>query len=243
MRTLIFFFCAFLYINCFAQKNKQNAFDVAYGHQFPIGDLEEQFGDNSAICIAFIIEKNNNIFYGIDANYMFSKNVKDTSIFDNISTMYGAIIASDGHYANVNLMQRGFNSHMYLGYAFHFDKQTLSGLYLSLGLGYLQHKIFIDTKNQDIPQLSENYKKGYDRFSNGISSHLSLTYRYYDKSGKFQIYTGINMTVAYTKLQRKYLFSDMKYASNQRSKDQLLGLKMGIIIPIKRKNEEEFHYY
>jgi hypothetical protein len=35
----------------------------------------------------------------------------------------------------------------------------------------------------------------------------------------------------------------MEYTPKTRSWDKLAGVKAGIIIPIRRKNEEEFHYY
>ena len=128
-------------------------------------------------------------------------------------------------------------------FIFHLSKKTLSGIYVTQGFGYLQHQIFIDTKNQDIPQLNEDMKKGYDRFSNGFSTKSSIDYKYYDKNGKFQISLGTNYTIAHTKIQRTYDFANNKYYSNKKSWDQLLGIKIEIIIPIHRKNEEIFHYY
>ena len=89
----------------------------------------------------------------------------------------------------------------------------------------------------------EDYKKGYDRLTNGISSKWEATYRYYDKGGRFQMYAGLNMTLAYTSIQREYLFDKMEYTPNTKSWDKLAGVKVGIIIPIHRKNEEKFHYY
>ena len=243
MRTLIIFYFTFLTFTCFAQKNKQNTFDFGYTHQLPIGKLAERFGDNSAISFSFMQEKENNIFYGVQGSYLFGNNVKDTTIFDNIATSTGAIIGADGKYANVNLMERGFDAHLFIGYALHLNKQNLSGLYFSAGIGFLQHQIFIDTKNQNIPQLNEEYKKGYDRLTNGMSSKWEATYRYYDKSGNFQIYAGINMTLAYTSMRREYQFDNMKYIPKIKNWDKLAGMKIGVIIPIHRKNEEEFHYY
>jgi hypothetical protein len=146
MRTLTILCFSCLYFTCFAQKNKQSTFDFGYTHQLPIGNLAERFGDNSAIGFSFMQEKENNFFYGIQGNYLFSNNVKNTTIFDNITTSTGAIIGADGQYANINLMERGFDAHLFIGYALHANEQNLSGFYFSGGLGFLQHQIFIDTK-------------------------------------------------------------------------------------------------
>jgi hypothetical protein len=130
-----------------------------------------------------------------------------------------------------------------LGYAFHTNESDLSGFYLSGGIGFLQHQIFIDTKNQNVPQLDEEYKKGYDRLTSGVSTKWEASYKYYSPNGKFQMYSGINMTLAYTKNRRPYLFNQMEYSPTEMSLDKLLGVNIGIIIPIHRRNEEKFHYY
>jgi len=243
MRSLIILCFTCFCFSTFAQKNKQSALTFGYTHQLPIGDLADRFGDNSSIGFSFFQEKENNLFYGIEGGYLFSNNVRDTTIFDNITTSIGAIIGADGNYSNVNLMERGFDVHVFFGYAYHPKENNLSGLYFSGGMGFLQHKIFIDTKSQNVPQLDEEYKKGYDRLTNGFSTKWETSYKYYSQNGKFQMYAGINMTVAYTKNRRSYLFDKMEYTPNTGSWDNLLGINMGIIIPIHRKNEEEFHYY
>jgi len=243
MRPLIIFCFILLGFTCFSQKNKQSALTFSYTHQLPIGNLAERFGDNSAIGLSFFQEKESNLFYGIEGGYLFGNNVKDTSIFDNITTSTGAIIGADGTYSNINLMERGFDVHAFVGYAFHPKENNLSGFYFSGGMGFLQHQIFIDTKNQNVPQLDEEYKKGYDRLTNGFSTKWEASYKYYSPNGKFQMYAGMNMTVAYTKNKRPYLFDKMEHTPTTSSWDNLLGINMGLIIPIHRKNEEEFHYY
>ena len=140
-------------------------------------------------------------------------------------------------------MQRGFNSYLFLGKAFHFSKKSLSGIYISQGLGFLQYKLFIDTKNQDIPQLNEEMKKGYDRLTNGISSKFSIDYKYYSKNGRFQLVSGIHYTIANTKHQRAYDFANNLQYTEIKRWDKFLGFDIGIIIPISRRNKEEFHYY
>lgn len=232
-----------VFLNANAQENKQAAFAFNYNYQIPIGNLANTFGNNSSVGASYFLERSNNLIFGIEGSYIFGTDIKDPNIFHNISTSTGAIIGTNGHYANINLMQRGFDSYLFTGYAFHFAEGDLSGIYISQGIGYLQHQIFIDTKNQNVPQLNEDMKKGYDRFSNGFSTKLSVDYKYYHKKGRFQISSGFNYTMAYTKNQRAYDFANNKYYSSKRTWDQLFGIKIEVIIPINRKNEEEFHYY
>ena len=270
MRTLFTILLSLLISNSYAQKHiqgygykyygpeyKQSIFSFGYTHQLPIGNLAERFGDNSSIGLSILIEQENNLFYGVQGGYIFGNNVKDSTIFDHLTTSNGAIIGADGHYANINLMERGFDSYFFIGYAIHTHNSktkyfpylhtlyhlSLTGFYLSLGVGYLQHQIFIDTKNQNVPQLDEEYKKGYDRLTSGISTKWEASYKYYSPNGKFQMYTGVNMTLAYTKNRRPYLFDQMEYSPTELSWDKLLGINIGVIIPVHRRNEEKFHYY
>ena len=238
---IMFFFIASFNSN--GQENKQSAFTFNYNYQIPIGNLANTFGNNSIVGSSYFLETSNNLIFGIEGNYMFAPTIKDSTIFNNISTSDGAIIGADGQYANVNIMQRGFDCYLFAGYTFHPSENNLSGIYIYQGFGYLQHQIFIDTKNQNVPQLDEEMKKGYDHFSNGFSTKLSVDYNYYHQKGRFQISTGINYTIAYTKNQRTYDFAGNTYYDKERNWDKLLGFKIAIIIPIKRKNEEKFHYY
>ena len=181
--------------------------------------------------------------FGIEANYLFGTDMNDSTIFENISTSNGGIIGADGYYANINLMQRGLDSYLFTGYAIHPSRSNSSGFYILQGFGYIEKKIFIDTKNQNVPQLDENMKKGYDQFSNGFSTKTSIDYKYYHNKGRFQMSIGVNYTMTYIKNQREYDFANNKYYSSKRTWEKLLGLKTEIIIPINRKNENQFHYY
>ena len=243
MRNILAIFLSVINMSIFAQENKQSAFTFGYAHRFPIGNLAERYGDNSSIGCFVFTEKKNNLFFGVQGNYIFGNNVKDSMLFNNINTLTGAIIGADGRYININLMQRGFDIHLMMGYALHPNISDLSGFYFSGGIGFLQHKIFIDTKNQNIPQLNEEYKKGYDRLSNGISTKWEAIYKYYSPNEKFQMYSGISITLAYTKNRRPYLFDQIQYTPNDMNLDKLIGVSFGIIIPIQRRNEEKFHYY
>ena len=243
MRKLFLIFFTICFINLFAQENKLNSFLIDYTFQLPQLDLKESFGSNSAIGISYILEKNNNIFYSIELDYMFGGNIKDSTVLSMISAEDGSIIASDGGFANVLLYQRGFNSHLLIGYAFHLQKNQKSGLYLSTGLGYLEHKIRIETRNEDIPQLTNEYKKGYDKFTNGLSAKTAIDYIYISKKGNFQFFLGSEIIYALTKNRRNYLFDEMKYTENNLRKDILLGFRAGVVIPINRKNSGEFHYF
>ena len=225
------------------QAQMQNNFEFHYTYQIPSKEIKKRFGNNSSIGASYIMKNQKNILYGMEFNYLFSDNVKDTLIFENITTEEGGLLDANGSFANFILLQRGFDIYLLSGYAFLKDKKNLSGLYVTGGLGFIQHKIFIDTKNQNLPQLNEEYKKGYDRMTNGFSSKLSIDYKYYSKKEFFQFTTGISLVTAFTKIRRPYLIDQKTFSSKDLGIDQLFGIKAGFIIPINRSNKEEFYYY
>ena len=104
------------------------------------------------------------------------------------------------------------------------------------------HTDLLDTKNQNLPQLNEQYKKGYDRLTSGFSSKWEMSYKYFSPKGRFQISTGLNIILAYTKNRRPYLFDQQAPVEDKMRWDNLIGLSLGVIIPIKRANDEKFHY-
>ena len=68
-----------------AQDNKQAAFAFNYTYQIPIGELSQKYGNNSAVGGTYFLENKNNIIVGIEGNYIFGNNIKDSTIFDNIT--------------------------------------------------------------------------------------------------------------------------------------------------------------
>lgn len=243
MRVLVIFINLIITCFCYSQENKQSAFVINYNYQIPSNFFLENFGDNPAIGALFFIEKENNLFFGIEGVYLFGNNIKNQeNIFNNITNEDNALIASDGYYANVNLSRSGTSTNIFIGYAIHPDIKSLSGFYTSFGLGYIQQKILIDTKNENIPQMNEEYKIGYDKAHHGLFGKLMLNYNYYRKKGGIQITTGINYSIAQVQYSNTYLFNEMRNDKEQYIGSEI-GFNIGLIIPIERINQEEFHYY
>ncbi len=243
-KGIIFLFCI-LTFQLFSQegKNALNAIAFDYTHQFPFADLKENYGDNSSIGINFLKKTQNNYLFGIDVAYIFGSKVKREDLFDGIATENGEIINKDGLFANVLTYQRGFSTFINGGKAFLYAKDNHSGIYLTAGLGYIQHKIRIQTQEDFIPHLDDDYKKGYDRLSGGLSMKLNTNFMYFNKRNNIKFFVGFEFIKGWTKNLRAYDFDQMMHTSDDFRNDIILGIKSGIIIPIFRKNSEEFYYF
>ena len=231
-------------ISSFAQddtfKNKMILFD--YSYQVPITNLANDFGNNSSLGLCYL-QNNNDLLLGLDANFMFGSNVKDTTILQLISTDDGFLINASGELDEVLLYERGINTHLMIGKSFRFEENNLTGIYMYGGLGYLQHKIRLESNRTSLPQIEGNYLYGYDKFTNGLSTKICVDYMYFNKKNSIKYHIGTEFINAFTKIKRRYNFAQMEEFDQSLKLDQIIGLRFGVIIPINRNNEGKFHYY
>lgn len=244
MRKVIFILFCFSTIQAIAQEEKSSLTAILfdYTHQFPMGDLAETFGDNSSIGISLIKKRTNNWLFGIDGSYVFGSKIKAENLFNGIATENGEIINKDGLFANVMTFERGFSTFLAGGRAFTFSENNESGIYLISGIGYMQHKIRIQTQEDFIPHLDDEYKKGYDRLSGGVSVKLNVNYMYFSKKNNIKFFAGMELIKGWTKNLRAYDFNQMQHTSDEIKNDIKVGVKVGFIIPIFKRNIAEFHY-
>jgi|TARA_B100000959_G_scaffold285573_1_gene360748 hypothetical protein len=242
-KAIVFIFC--FYSLSLLGQGKQNTLNTIlfeYTHQFPFGDLAKDYGDNSSISMGYMEKTKQNWIFEIDGSYIFGYKIKSENLFDGIATKNEEIINKDGLFANVLTYERGFSIFLNGGKAFTFYEGNETGIYLFSGIGYMQHKIRIQTQEDIIPHLDDEYKKGYDRLSGGISAKFNANYMYFSKRNNVKLYAGLELTKGWTKNLRSYNFDEMSYTSANYRNDILVGIKAGVIIPIFKRNQEEFYY-
>lgn len=216
---------------------------ISYSYQVPGGDLANRFLSNSAIGAGYLYKTKKNWIFGADGFFMFRDTVKETGIFDSISTSDGSIIDGNGLYADVYLLERGFNLGFKAGKLFPvIDPNKNSGIVFIFGAGLLQHKIRIENTDNAAPQVKDDYKKGYDRLANGLSLCEFIGYMHLGNSRMVSFYAGFEFTQAWTMSRRSYDF-DLMAADKTKRFDMLSGFKIGWIIPFYRRSPEKFYYY
>ena len=78
--------------------------------------------------------------------------------------------------------------------------------------------------------------------SGGVTAKLNANYMYFSKQNNIKLYAGLELIKGWTKNLRSYNFDEMTYTSTNYRNDILLGVKVGVIIPILKRSQEEFHY-
>jgi hypothetical protein len=215
---------------------------ISYGYYLPGGDMKDRFGNSSALQLNIDFKTQYNWVLGINGSYIFGKGVKE-SLFDSISTSTDNIINQKGEYADIRLYERGFTISGTIGRLIPGKKPNPnSGLRIDLGLGFIQHKIRIETIGNDVPQLSKQYKKGYDKLSNGFLLTESVGYLYLSNNRLANIYFGLECMQGFTKSRRSFDYDLMKQDSKKRV-DILYGAKIAWILPLYKKAPQAFYIY
>ena len=216
---------------------------AAYAYQIPGGDLSERFGHNSTIGPGLIYKTRKNWMYTVEMNFIFGNDVKNAnSIISELTTDDGFIISIDGTYTNVRPMERGFTLFGKVGKIIPaFNINPNSGLFFNFGMGYIQHKIKWDVENNDAPQLDGDLKKGYDRFTEGISFTQSFGIFYMADTRMWNFNISAEVVEGFTKTKR-YNF-DTQGGDPSGRLDMYYGLKASWMIPLFGRAPKAIYYY
>ncbi len=218
--------------------------NFTFGGQLPGSDLADRFGPNLSIGsgIEYLTEKNNLIF-GLEGHYLFGSDVKE-DVLASLRTPEGEIIGNDKSYADIQLRERGLYIGALVGKLFSVsEKNPRAGLRVALGAGLLQHKIRIqDDPFRAVPQLLDDYKKGYDRLTNGLALRQFIGYQILSANRRTNFYIGLECTQGFTQSRRDFNF-DTRMQDTARRLDLLFGIHAAWVLPFYfGKTASEIYY-
>lgn len=245
--AFLFLFTSFSLNEVYGQRNIRDStvftavVAPTYGAFWPAGDLKERFGFNNAIGLSANFKDKHNWIYGAEGYYLFGENVKDRSMFEDLVTDKGYIRNTSGRYADILIVERGWHVNASFGRVFPwFGPNKNSGVLLKVGVGYLMHKIYIESRYDDVPQLQGDYVKGYDRLTHGFSTTQFLGYLFQANRRFLSFYLGFEITEGFTQGVRDYNF-DTRMPDDKNRLDIMYGVKVGWLIPLYKKSDNEFH--
>lgn len=229
-----------------SELNKGNGIllNFSLSGQLPGGDLADRFGPNMTLGsgVEFWTAERNFIF-GLEGYYLFGTEVKE-DVLVNLKDSNGFIIGNDKALADIQLRQRGLYLGALVGKLFTVsDKNPRSGIRVTVGAGLLQHKIRIqDDPFRVVPQLLDDYKKGYDRLSNGLALNQFIGYQHLSSDRRANFYIGVELTQGFTQNRRNFNF-DTRSQDTETRLDLLFGLRAAWILPFYfGKGANEIYY-
>lgn len=247
-KGLLFSISVLIWSNLFAQSSVKDSsinavlVSIGAGAYLPAGDLADRFGANLNLHLSCGLKRKNNWIYSIDGDYIFGGDVKENDIFRNISTADGYIIGNDGKFATVRTFERGYAITFNIAKLFATGKPNKNtGFIVKVGSGFMQHKIKIDPIGGTVPQLDKEYRKGYDRLSNGLALHEFAGYQYMSNKRAINFFAGFDFYQAYTQNRRSYNYDDM-LKDDAKRKDIMIGIKLGWILPLYKQAPNTFYY-
>ncbi len=216
--------------------------NVSYAYQWTASEMADRFGPNSNIGGSFMVKTKKNWVYGFKGNFLWGGNVNDSKVLRNIITNDGFIIDNEGRLTDVHLGQRGSSFFLFGGKMFNkFAPNKNSGILVYGGFGMLQHKISIKFQD-DIASLTDEYKKGYDRFSLGYALNGFVGYLFMSKNRLLNFFGGFDYTHGWTKSLRKFNY-DTQEIDTKPHTNILYGIRLGFIIRLNKRQSQEYYYY
>lgn len=219
-------------------------FHITYAFQSPGGDLAARFGNDFNIGLGLdYITPQSNWILGLESGYLFGQEVK-TNVLANLQTPEGYIIATDRSFADIQLRERGFYVGALLGKILALSSSNpRSGIRVTLGAGLLQHKIRIqDDPFKTVAQLSGDYKKGYDRLTNGLALNEFVGYQLLSTNRRINFFIGLEATQGFTRNRRDFDF-DTRQKDETKRLDLLWGIRAGWTLPFYFGKEADEIYY
>ncbi len=216
---------------------------VHYGANWSQADLADRFGFINHVGLMTGYKTSKNWFWGLDANFLFGNQIRLPDVLANIRDSKGNITDQSGDIAQVSLSSRGLNVNIAAGKLFPILSPNVnSGILVHAGIGYLAYKLRIDTPFHVVPQIELDYRKGYDRMTNGVNLHQFIGYQFMANRGFVNFYGGFYFQEGFTKNQRTLFFDtpDIPVSTKTRL-DVQFGLRAGWIIPIYKRLPKDYY--
>jgi hypothetical protein len=216
-----------------------------YTYMLPQGDLTSQYGPFHNLGFGVLYKSHKNWVLAMDASYQFGSEVKNLDFLYNLTNTSGVVMNSGGVAASYNVGMRGFSAFGKAGYLIPFTtRNPNSGLMILAGAGVYYHKINISTPQNDVPTLTDDLKKGYDRLSMGPALTQFIGYSYHSHNRYYNFFIGFDFMEAFTQSVRGYNYDTMRPDTEKRT-DITVGGRIGWMIPIylrtkNKDNEYEF---
>lgn len=223
-------------------------FNATIAAEIPNQYLAERFKTFVSVGGGFGLKTKHGISVDVGFNYMWRDGVKDKDAvlgkgILGIMTKDGDIINGNGEFANVDIGQRCWHISGSLGYIIPlFKRAPNSGLWLKAGGGFIEYWTSIKEVEGSVLNLKGDYVKGYDRLCNGYELHEFIGYMMLTKNRFINGYLGVELKQTWAKCRREFNFVSMG-KDTKTHYGQFVGLKLGWIIPIYKKEKNQTFYF
>lgn len=229
--------------------------NISFAFQLPGGDVADRYGNNSTIGIGTMFKTSKNFLFSIDVNFIFGNKINNAdTILRMVETQSGHVIDGNGTFALYAIYERGYSFNFRFGKIFNvLNPNPNSGILVMGGVGFLTHRMKIDNQHKTAPQISDDYAKGYDRFTGGIAFNEFIGYFFMGKKRIANFYGGFEFYQAFTKSLRDRVFDQVVFDPDSKTYkavgkdnnsyiDLFFGFKIGWMIPLYNRAPDKYYY-
>lgn len=220
---------------------KASIINIDLGVGLPAGDMADRFGGHFLVGIGYQYKFENNVLFGGMGHYFFGNRVTEENLLDNVLTEDGYVIGNDGLLYTPIVGEQGFDVSLQMGKItklFAFNPN--SGVTWLAGIGLMEHNISFYIDDNYTPQLSKEYKKGYDRLSNGFMLNQFLGYYVFSDKSFINFRAGFEFQEAFTKNRRGIDFDTQNIDHDMRF-DMMISFKLSWNLCIYEKPKRRFY--
>ncbi len=212
------------------------------GYDMPFGALSKNFGSSWRVGGSLQYRLKNNWQFGFKGDFLFGSEMKDDSLLWNLKDASGFYLNDEGRRTGMEIAERGYLLGVTAGKMIPFSKlHPNRGLLVQLTAGFMQHKVFYFNLQDNFAQLRGDYKKGYDRLTNGMYLEPYVGYQHFSENGLVNFHVGVGATLGFTAGRRDWQI-DLARPYNQSRFDGLFGIRAGWYFAIYKKRSEEIFY-
>lgn len=216
---------------------------VRYLGAIPGENMADRFGYLSSIGIEGGYKLRNNFYVMGGLHIIFGEQVKEQNILSNIGNAIGLVAADDGTLSDVALQARGILVPVSVGKILpvipNYNKNA--GLYIEIGTQFIQHRVHFRVQGESVAAISGDYRKGYDRLTNGIGIREGIGFRFFDNQGYVNFSIGVELSQNFTQ-NRRSINIDTGMQDLTKRMDLLSGFHATWVFPIYKRAPNKIYY-
>ncbi|MBL4585775.1 MAG: hypothetical protein JKX84_01760 [Flavobacteriales bacterium] len=219
-------------------------FRASYAAQIPVGDYADRYGFTNSIGASLSYKTRKNWFFSLGGHYIFGNKVAGRdSLLSELLTSSNIVIGSTGTPALINISHQGYMLNFQVGKIFPWaGPNPNSGFIFTLGGGFMEYWIRYRSQGNTVPQLLDEYRKGYDRLSNGLFLQQFIGYHLQGSTRLLNFYGGFEFTQGFTGNRRSYDIPT-RSVNTEKYLDLFFGIRIGWMMPFYKRNQEAYYYY
>ena len=208
-------------------------------------DLDDRFGSSASVGLGYHYKSGSNWVFGAEGHFIFGNRVRGAGgLLREARTETGQILTNQGRFASILILQRGMQIQATVGKIFPvISPNPNSGPLLRAGVGFLEHRIYFEARQEDVNAIERDILAGYDRLSSGLAFTQFVGYQLMSNNRLANFYAGVEFTQGLTRERRAYSIDEMRPTLGERRFDGMVSFRLGWTLLIYKKAPDEFYFY